>query len=51
MADLEAKQRTAREKFAAAATSTGEAWEQLRDGAQHAWEELEKAVRKARSEF
>lgn len=51
MTDLEAKQTAAREKLGEIAKSTGAAWERLRDGAKTAWDELEKAVRKARSEF
>lgn len=51
MADLEAKQAAAREKLGKITESTGAAWERLRDGAKIAWDELEKAVRKARSEF
>jgi hypothetical protein len=50
-ADLEAKQQAAREWLGEITKSTGTAWEHLRDGAQIAWNELEKAVRKARSEF
>jgi hypothetical protein len=51
MTELEAKQTAAREKLGEITTSTGAAWERLRDGAKIAWDELEKAVRKARSEF
>lgn len=51
MTDLDTKQSAAREKLGEIATSTGAAWERLRDGAKAAWDELEKAVRKARSEF
>lgn len=51
MADLDAKQKAAHEKLDAVSTSSGKAWEHLRDGAKHAWDELERAVRKARSEF
>lgn len=51
MANLEAKQTAAREKLREITQSTGAAWEHLRDGATIAWDELEKAVRKARSEF
>lgn len=49
--DLEAKQAVARERLSEIITSTGAAWERLRDGATIAWDELERAVRKARSEF
>lgn len=51
LADIEAKQIAAREKLDELTLSTGEAWVHLRHGAKHAWEELERAVRKARSEF
>lgn len=51
MTDLEAKQTAAREKLREITKSTGAAWERLRDGATIAWDELDKAVRKARSEF
>lgn len=51
MADVEDKEVAAREKLGELATATGEAWERLRDGAKIAWEDLEEAVRKARSEF
>lgn len=51
MADLEAKHKFAREKLDAITRSTGKAWESLRDGASHAWKELEEAVKRARSEF
>lgn len=51
VAELEAKQKAAREKLDEVAKSSGEAWKSLRYGAKNAWEELEKAVRKARSEF
>lgn len=51
MADLEAKQTVAREKLGEITKSTDAAWERLREGATIAWDELEKAVRKARSEF
>lgn len=50
VAELDAKQRAAREKLDEIATSTGEAWEHLEEGAKKAWEELEEAVRKARAE-
>jgi hypothetical protein len=51
IADLDAKQRVARDKLSEVASSTGEAWEHLREGAKNAWKDLEQAVRKARSEF
>ena len=47
MADLEAKQKVAREKLREVASSTGEAWEHVRDGARNAWNELEQAVKNA----
>lgn len=51
MADVEAKQEKAREQLAALTQASGAAWEGLRDGAKCAWDELDKAVRKARSTF
>lgn len=51
MADLDAKQKIARERLGEVANSTGEAWEHVRDGAKNAWKDLEQAVRKALSEF
>lgn len=51
MADIEAKQHAAGEKLDEMVGSTGDAWEHLREGARRAWDELERAVRKARSEF
>lgn len=50
-AGLETKQAAAREKLGEIAKATGAAWERLRDQAKIAWDELEKAVRAARSEF
>ena len=44
--ELDAKQKAAREKLDTVTKSTGEAWEHLTE---KAWEELEEAVRKARS--
>jgi hypothetical protein len=51
IADLDAKQKVARQKLGEVASATGEAWEHLRDGAKNAWKDLEQAVQKARSEF
>ena len=49
--ELEARQKAAREKLDEVAGSSGEAWKHLRAGAVNAWQELERAVRQARSEF
>ena len=51
LADLEAKQKLAQEKLVELTKSTGEAWGQLRGGVKYAWEELERAIRIARSKF
>lgn len=51
VAELDARQKAARDKLDEVAKSTGEAWKSLRGGAQNAWEELEKAVEKARAAF
>ncbi|HBO46286.1 MAG TPA: hypothetical protein DD670_20645 [Planctomycetaceae bacterium] len=51
MADLEAKRDAARAKLAEVGDSSGEAWKDVRDGAQSAWDELEKAFRDASQEF
>ncbi|MCE9629811.1 MAG: hypothetical protein K8S94_03705 [Planctomycetia bacterium] len=51
MADLDAKQKAVREKLGAATTTSGKAWEHVRDGAMRAWKDLENAIREARSEF
>ncbi|MFM7033875.1 MAG: hypothetical protein ACKOYJ_01590 [Planctomycetia bacterium] len=51
LAELDARQKAAREKLEDVARSSGEAWQSLRDGATNAWKEFEKAVRKARSTF
>lgn len=50
VAELDAKQKAARDKFDEVAKSTGEAWEKLEEGAKKAWDELEEAVRKARAD-
>jgi TolA-binding protein len=51
MADLKAKQESARKKLDELGTSTGEAWERLEKGAQSAWDELQKAFQEAAKEF
>jgi hypothetical protein len=51
MADLEAKQRVARDKLEEVRKSTAEAWEHLEKGAQAAWEDVRKALREAAAEF
>lgn len=51
VAELDAKQKAARDKLDEVTRSTGEAWKSLRGGAKNAWEELEKAVQKARAAF
>lgn len=51
MSELEAKRKAAWEKLDRVATSTGEAWKSLREGATNAWQELEKAIHEARSKF
>lgn len=51
LAELDAKRKSARDKLDEIATSTGEAWEHLKEGATKAWEDLEAAVREARSGF
>jgi len=50
-ADLTAKRKSVEAKLGEIQSATGEAWEHLREGSQAAWEELEQAVRKARTEF
>ena len=51
IAELEAKQKAAHAKLDEVGHATGNAWEHLRDAARHAWQELEHAIQKARSEF
>lgn len=46
VAELDAKQKAARDKLDAVAKATGAAWEHLEEGARKALEELETAVRK-----
>lgn len=48
-ADLWAKQKAARDQLDAVTRSTGVVWKHLRNGARHAWDGLEQAVRKVRS--
>lgn len=51
MADLEAKREVARAKLDEVGRSSAEAWKDVQKGAQSAWDELDKAVRDASSEF
>jgi response regulator of citrate/malate metabolism len=51
MADLEAKQKVARDKLDEVRTSTAEAWEHVEKGAQAAWEDVRKAFQEAAQEF
>lgn len=51
IADLDAKREAAEAKLDEVGTSTGDAWEHLRDGARSAWQELDAAVRRAKEEF
>ena len=51
MAELETKREAARAKLAEIGQSSAEAWEDVRKGAQSAWNELEEAVRDASKEF
>ena len=51
MAELETKRDAARTKLAEVGRSSGEAWKDLRKGAQSAWDELDKAFRDASREF
>lgn len=51
MADLETKRDAARAKLAEVGTSTAEAWKDVQNGAQSAWEELDQAFREASREF
>jgi hypothetical protein len=51
MADLETKRESARTKLVEVGQSSGEAWKDVRLGAQAAWDELEKAFRDASSKF
>ena len=51
ISELETKREAARAKLAEVGRSTAEAWEDVRKGAQSAWDELEKAFREAAKEF
>jgi TolA-binding protein len=51
MADMETKRDAARAKLAAVGQSSAEAWIDVQQGAQSAWDELEKAVQDASREF
>ena len=51
MAELNAKQKVAREKWDELRASTGEAWGHLEKGAQSAWDDLRKALDEAVKEF
>ena len=51
LADLEIKREAARAKLDEVGTSTAEAWKDVQQGAQSAWDELDKAVRDAAGEF
>ncbi len=51
MAALEVKREAARVKLDAVGDSTAEAWKDVQQGAQAAWDELDKAFRDASQEF
>lgn len=51
MADLESKQKVAREKLDEVRKSTAEAWEHVEKGSQAAWEDVRKALQEAAKEF
>ena len=51
LADLETKRDTARAKLAEVGQSSAEAWKDVQNGAQSAWDELDKAFREASREF
>jgi hypothetical protein len=51
MAELDAKQKLARDKLDEVRTSTGEAWEHVEKGAQAAWDDVRKAFQEAAQEF
>lgn len=51
MADLETKREAASAKLTEVGGSSDEAWKDVRQGAQSAWDELDKAVRDASQEF
>lgn len=48
---VETRQKAAWEKLAEMSTSSGKPWEDMRDSARNAWQDLEQAVQKARSQF
>jgi len=51
MADLETKRDAARAKLTEVGQSSGEAWKDVQQGAQAAWDELDKAFRDASNKF
>ena len=51
MADLEAKQKVARDKLDEVRKSTADAWVHVENGAQAAWEDVRKALQQASKEF
>jgi TolA-binding protein len=51
MADLEVKREAARAKLGEVTNSSAEAWKDVRKGAQSAWDDLDKALKEASSEF
>lgn len=51
MADLEAKQKVARDKLDEVRKSTTEAWTHVEKGAQAAWEDVRKSLQEAAKEF
>ncbi len=51
MAELETKREVARAKLAEVRESSGEAWKDVQQGAQSAWDVLDKAFREASQEF
>ena len=51
LADLETKREAARVKLAEVGDSSAEAWKDVKQGAQSAWDDLEKAFQDASNEF
>lgn len=51
MAELETKREAAHAKLAEVSQSSGEAWKDVQQGAQSAWDALDKAFRDASQEF
>ena len=51
MADLETKRDAARAKLTEVGQSSAEAWKDVQQGAQSAWDELDKAFQDASNEF